>query len=66
MIIKDTKTIPFEDTTEYKGVKKQIYIGAKDGSKEIAMRYFSLDAGGATPYHSHGFPHLVKIEKGTV
>ena len=64
MIIKDTKTVPYEDTSAYKGVKKQIYIGAKDGSEEIAMRYFSLEPGGATPYHSHGFPHLVKVEKG--
>ena len=29
------------------------------------MRYFSVEPGGNTPYHSHDFPHLVKVEKGT-
>ncbi len=64
MIIKDTENIPYEYTSKYNGVKKQIYIGTKDGSNEIVMRYFSLEPGGKTPYHSHNFPHLVKIEKG--
>lgn len=65
MIIKDTKTIPYEDNSAYPGVSKQIFIGNKDGSEEIAMRYFSVEPEGSTPYHSHGFPHLVKVEKGT-
>jgi quercetin dioxygenase-like cupin family protein len=28
------------------------------------MRYFSVEPGGNTPYHNHGFPHVVKVEKG--
>ncbi|MBI9035194.1 MAG: cupin domain-containing protein [Bacteroidales bacterium] len=64
MIIKKPQEVPFEDTSMYPGVKKQVFIGPKDGSEEIIMRHFSLDPGGATPYHNHPFPHVVKIEKG--
>ena len=64
MIIKNPKDIPFEDTSAYKGVKKQIFLGRNDGSEEIIMRYFTVEPGGATPYHSHGFQHLVKVESG--
>ena len=64
MIIKNIKDVPYEDTSAYNGVKKQIYIGPKDGSNEVAMRYFSIEPGGNTPYHNHNFPHLVKVEKG--
>lgn len=45
-------------------VKKRIVIGPSDGSKEIVLRYFSLESGGSTPHHAHDFPHLVKIESG--
>ncbi|MBN1348890.1 cupin domain-containing protein [candidate division KSB1 bacterium] len=64
MIIKHPADIRYEDMTGYKNVKKQILIGPADGSEEIVMRYFSVEPGGATPYHQHDFPHLVKIEKG--
>jgi len=65
MIIKKMKDIPCEDTSGYKGVKKQVLIGAADGSSEVVMRYFSIEPGGATPYHKHDFPHLVKVERGS-
>lgn len=64
MVIKDEKEVPFKDIPGYKGVKKAFYIGPSDGSDEIVMRYFSVAPGGNTPYHSHNFPHLVKVEKG--
>ena len=64
MVIKKLEEVPYEEMSAFKGVKKQILIGPKDGSGEIVMRYFSLEPGGNTPYHSHGFPHVVKIEKG--
>ena len=65
MIVKNANDIPYEDTTGYKGVKKQILIGSGDGCNEIAMRYFSIEPGGSTPYHKHDFPHLVKVENGS-
>jgi len=49
----------------YAGVTKQVILGAADGSEEIVLRYFSVAEGSATPYHTHDFPHLVKIEAGT-
>ena len=64
MVIKQLEEVPFEDMSGYNKVTKQICIGPKDGSDEIVMRYFSVAPGGNTPYHDHGFPHLVKVEKG--
>ena len=56
--------MPLADTTGYKNVKKQIVIGPEDGSKEIVIRYFSLEPGGNSPRHTHDFPHLVQVERG--
>ena len=64
MVIKKLNDVPYEDMSAFKGVKKQILIGRRDGSSEIIMRYFSIQPGGNTPYHNHGFPHVVKVEKG--
>ena len=64
MVIKKLGDVPFEDMSGYDNVTKQICIGPKDGSDEVVVRYFSVAPGGSTPYHDHGFPHLVKIEKG--
>lgn len=64
MKIKKLEDVPFEDTSGYQNVTKQILIGPKDGSDEIVMRYFSLGEGGASPFHDHSFPHLVQIIQG--
>jgi quercetin dioxygenase-like cupin family protein len=64
MVIKALGDVPFEDMSGYNNVTKQICIGPKDGSNEVVVRYFSVAPGGNTPYHDHGFPHLVKVEKG--
>jgi len=62
--IKRRSDVPLADLQGYDNVKKQIVIGPDDGSQEIVLRYFSLKPGGASPYHTHNFPHLVKIETG--
>ena len=64
MIIKDKNKVPFEDTSNYNGVSKQIVLGPKDESSEIILRYFCVEPGGNTPYHNHPFPHLLKVEEG--
>jgi len=64
MMVKKLGEVPFTNMKGYDGVTKQIVLGPDDGSDEIIMRYFSVQPGKATPYHSHDFPHLVKIEKG--
>lgn len=65
MIIKKLSEVPNMETSGYKNVRKQIVIGPEDGSNEIVMRYFSLEPGGTTPRHTHDFPHLVQVERGT-
>ena len=65
MIIKRLSAVPPVSVTGYEQVKKQVVLGPDDGSEEIVLRYFSLEPGGASPHHSHDFPHLVKIESGT-
>jgi len=64
MRIKKRDDVPFADTKGYAGVTKQVVLGPEDGSDELVLRYFAVAPGGATPYHSHDFPHLVKIEAG--
>jgi len=62
--IKKLSDAPAFDVSGITHVKKRIVIGPSDGSKEIVLRYFSLEPGGSTPHHAHAFPHLVKIEAG--
>lgn len=45
-------------------VYRKVLIGPEDGSSRIIMRYFKVLPGGNTPFHSHPFEHVVKIEKG--
>lgn len=64
MIIKKLRDVPLTNLPGYERVKKQIVIGPDDGSQEIVLRYFSIAPDGNSPYHTHSFPHLVKIEAG--
>lgn len=64
MIIKKMSHVPVTASPEYVGVEKQILIGREDGSNEIILRNFSIKPGGNSPFHSHDFPHLVKVERG--
>jgi quercetin dioxygenase-like cupin family protein len=65
MIIKKLQDVPYAESHGYENMKKQIVIGPEDGSDEIVMRYFTLGVGGSSPYHSHDWPHLVRIEQGS-
>lgn len=64
MIIKKREDVPLSKMNGYESVTKQIVLGPDDGSNEIVLRYFSVEPGGASPHHSHDFPHLVIIESG--
>ena len=64
MVIKTLNDAPSFELKGIEHVKKRIIIGPSDGSEEIVLRYFSLEPGGVTPHHAHGFPHLVKVEAG--
>lgn len=63
MKIKRREDVP-PAASGFAGVGKQVVIGPADGSDEIVLRYFSVAEGSATPYHTHDFPHLVRIEAG--
>lgn len=40
-----------------KGVIKRLAHGPADGSPSLALRVFTLEPGGHTPYHSHPYEH---------
>ena len=65
MIIKKLDEVRIATLEGYDRITKQIVIGPDDGSNEIVLRYFSIEPGGASPHHTHNFPHLVKIETGS-
>jgi quercetin dioxygenase-like cupin family protein len=64
MIIKKLTDAPVMPMPDHGDISKQIVLGPNDGSKEIVLRYFKVPVGGSSPYHHHGFPHLVKVESG--
>lgn len=45
-----------------KEVKMRMLIGPDDGSENIFMRHFIIAPGGNTPFHSHNYEHVVKVE----
>jgi len=66
LIIKKDADIPEINITGegIKLVSKKVLIGPDDGSSNIIMRRFKVLHGGNTPFHSHDFEHVVKIQKG--
>lgn len=64
MKIKRRDDVPPVKVAGCAGVTKQIVLGPGDGSDEVVLRYFSVVENGATPRHSHDFPHLVRVESG--
>ena len=66
MKVKIEQEIPasFVEDEGVHNVTKQILVGPEDGSSNIIMRYFKVLPGGNTPFHSHGFEHVVRVEKG--
>lgn len=47
-----------------KNTTMKILIGPDDKSKNITMRQLKISPGGHTPYHTHNFEHIIKIERG--
>ena len=66
MKIKNDIDVPevFLQEEGIQNVSRKILIGPEDGSSHIIMRYFKVLPEGNTPFHSHRFEHIVKIEKG--
>lgn len=66
MKVKIEQEIPetFAEEAGANNVTKRILIGPDDGSSKIIMRYFKVLPGGNTPFHTHDFEHVVRVEKG--
>ena len=64
MIIKKLNKVQGVKVEGVEKVTKQVVLGINDGSTEIVLRQFTVEPDGATPHHSHNFPHLVRIESG--
>jgi quercetin dioxygenase-like cupin family protein len=66
MKVKIEQEIPaaFVEDEGVHNVTRQVLIGPEDGSSNIIMRYYKVLPGGNTPFHSHDFEHVVRVEKG--
>ena len=49
---------------EFKGVKVRWLIAKEDGAENFAMRYFEIEPGGHSAYHSHAWEHETFILDG--
>lgn len=47
-----------------KGVLIQVLINEEQGAPTFAMRHFTVEPGGHTPFHSHDWEHEVYILEG--
>jgi len=46
------------------GVKLRVLIGEEEGAPNFIMRYFTVEPGGQTPYHTHPWEHEVFVLSG--
>ena len=46
------------------GVFKQVPISKADGTPNFSFRVFTIEPGGHTPHHAHGFEHLNYVIEG--
>jgi quercetin dioxygenase-like cupin family protein len=52
------------DGDTVKGVQGRVLIGKEDGAENFCMRIFSVDPGGFSPKHSHGWEHEIFVHSG--
>ena len=48
-----------------KDVWKQIPVAKADGTPSFSLRVFTIEPGGHTPFHKHGFEHINYVIEGT-
>lgn len=54
----------YDDGETVRKVHKRLLIGAEDGAANFAMRRFTVEPGGHTPYHTHPWEHEVYVLAG--
>lgn len=52
------------DAEGAEGVGIRVLISEEDGAPNFIMRRFSIQPGGHTPYHNHGWEHQVFVLSG--
>ena len=55
----------YNDGDKVKNVEKRLLIGPKQDAPNFAMRKFTLQVGGHTPYHTHAWEHEVYVLSGS-
>ena len=65
-VIQNWQDVPDEavDMEGVQGARKRLLLGPDDATPLMALRVFTLDAGGHTPLHDHPFEHLNVILEG--
>lgn len=66
--VKSSEDFEKKEITDLEGaenVEKEVLLGAPEGVENFAMRRFTLDKEGHTPYHSHDWEHEVYVLRGT-
>jgi len=53
------------DDSTLKGVTMRVAAGPDDGATNFTMRVFTVQPGGYTPKHSHGFEHEIFFHAGS-
>ncbi len=56
--------VDITDLQGVKGVTKEVLLGEDEGVHTFAMRRFTLEEGGYTPFHKHDWEHEVFVLKG--
>lgn len=56
--------IRYHDDESVRHVEKRLLIGANETAPNVAMRRFTIGAGGHTPYHAHPWEHEVYVLTG--
>lgn len=55
--LQDVEKLPVE-MEGARNAFRQVPISKNDGAPNFSFRVFTLEPGGYTPYHAHGFEHL--------
>jgi len=60
----DFEKIEITDMEGAEKVEKEVLLGDPEGVETFAMRRFTLDSGGHTPYHCHEWEHEIYVLDG--
>jgi quercetin dioxygenase-like cupin family protein len=62
--VKNVFSEDLDDGKEIIKTNKKVLIGEKEGAENFRMRYFTIEAGGHSPWHQHDWEHENYFVKG--